>query len=597
MPEAPIPDVPNLVDLLRLRAELRPDGLPHVFSADGEGEGERLSHRGLDHGARTVAAGLVGRCSAGDRALLLYPPGLDFNRAFWGCLYAGVIGIPVAPPQLSKLEAGLARLRSITANSGARVLLTTAAVAERLGEALPLVGGFEGLRIVATDQLDGAAADDWSPVRITGDSVAYLQYSSGSTGDPKGVVLTHANVLANLAVIGRALRATPESRGVVWLPTFHDMGLLSAVTLPVAADFTVWQMSPLAFVQRPLRWLRMISQVGATHSVAPNFAYDLCARRISAEQAAELSLSRWQVALCGAEPVQPQTLTRFAEAFAAAGFRRETLFPCFGLAEATLMVTGGPAGSGVRTLLAEPEALKEGRITAVSEADRGRALVASGEILDGLEVRIADGDTLEPLPEGEVGEIFVAGDSVAAGYWNNPVATEEAFGLGLGGRTGSFLRTGDLGFLRDGQLWVTGRRKDLIIVDGGNHYPQDIEFSAASSHPAVRANGCAAFQDEDEEGAGLVLVVEVDSRYRVTADPVAAVDERIVEAAELTRTVRQAVSAAHQLRVDRLYLVKPRTIPLTSSGKIQRHACRELAASGRLADRSVLALAVPTPAG
>ena len=555
-----------------------------MFSADGEEPGQELSYQALDQGAQEVAARLADLCEPGDRALLLYPPGLDFNFGFWGCLYAGVIGVPVAPPRLSRHEAGVARLRAIAANSHARLLLTNASTAARLRALLPQVGGFDRLRIVATDVLDDPGPDRWRPARVTGDTVAYLQYSSGSTGMPRGVTLTHANVLANLQLVIRTLNATEESRAVVWLPTFHDMGLLSAVTLPVAAGLTVWQMSPLAFVQRPFRWLRMISEFGATLSVAPNFAYDLCVRRVNREQVAELDLGSWETALCGAEPIRPKTLDRFADAFAPAGFRSKALFPCYGLAEATLLVTGGPVGSGMRAVRVDPDALAADQFVLASEG--GRMLASSGGLLAGMEVRIADGDSLELLPDGEIGEIFVAGDSVAAGYWNNAEATEQSFGLHIKGAGGSFMRTGDLGFLLDGQLWVTGRRKDLIIIDGSNHYPQDIEDTVASSHPAVRANGCAAFQYEDGR---LGLVVEVDGRYRVTADSVPPDDDgRAVDSIELTRIIRQSVSAAHNLRIEQVHLVRPRTIPLTSSGKIQRNTCRTLSVSGGLAKRSVV---------
>ncbi|RCG26497.1 hypothetical protein DQ384_29070 [Sphaerisporangium album] len=577
----------TLVHLLRTRAADRPEHIPHVYSEYGDKQNVELSYQRLDQNARAVAARLAGLCSPGDRVLLLYPPGLEFNAGFWGCLYAGVIGVPVAPPQLSKLEAGVARMRAIAANSDARVLLTDSPTAERLREALPLIGGFEHVRILATDDLQDGEAEEWRPVSVSGNTVAYLQYSSGSTGAPKGVALTHASVLANLRVIGTAVGITEESRVVSWLPTFHDMGLISAVLLPISADITTFQMAPLAFVQRPHRWLRMIAEVGATTSVAPNFAYDLCVRRITEPQMSELDLSGWDAAMCGAEPIRPATLDRFADMFAVCGFRRQALYPCYGLAETTLMVTGGPLGTGMRTAWADPDALASDRFRRDVDPRHGRLLASSGGMLAGMQVRIADAESLEVLPDGRIGGIFVSGDSVAQGYWNNPEATADCFNVRLNGAEGLFLSTGDLGFLQDGQLWVTGRRKDLIIVDGGNHYPQDIEATAAASHPAVQPNGCAAFQFED---GALGLVVEVNRRYRVATHLQPAADGgSVVLSAELEQAIRQSVSVAHNLRVDRLYLVRPRTIPLTSSGKIQRNLCRTLALDGALEERSAVA--------
>lgn len=580
----------TLAELLQVRAEENPDGIPYVFGHDEDNPGISLTYRVLDQDARTVAATLSEFCSTGDRALLVYPPGLDFDRGFYGCLYAGVIGVPLAVPPLNRGEAGLARLRAVIEDSGARVVLTTDDLQARLAE----TGVLPPERIIATDRLGAAVADGWRQPRLTGDTIAYLQYSSGSTGSPKGVVLTHSNVLANNQVVETSLEMSPQMRSVIWLPTFHDMGLLAAVTQPVFSGYTCWRMSPMAFVQRPHRWLRLISDVRAHHTVAPNFAYELTARRVTEEQEAGLDLSSWDRAMCGAEPIRAQVLRDFAERFASRGFAAEALYPCYGLAEATLKVTGGPIRTGLRTISADPEALAKGRFTTAEPEATGRVLAASGTQLEGMTTVVADLETLEPLPDDRIGGIFAAGASVAAAYWDNKEDTDETFGLHIPGREGEFLRTGDLGFFHDGQLYVTGRHKDLIIVDGSNHYPQDVEFTAVSSHPALKAGGCAAFQVVDGDRTEIVLVAEIDRRYRLTPAPAPAPapvdgdgDGKTLPAERLVDTVRRAVGAAHGLRIGTALFVKPRTIPLTTSGKIQRAACRELYLGGGLTERLV----------
>lgn len=588
----------TLLDLLRARACATPDRIPHLFGTDGKTWEASLTYHALDEAARTVAVHLLELGRPGDRVLLLYPPGLDFTVGFWGCLYAGMIAVPVAPPRLRKLESETARLRAIGANSGARLLLTTEAVRRELVAGLGLLGGFEDVVLVATDELDLSAARSWTAPRITRDSIAYLQYSSGSTGMPKGVALPHSSVTANANVIGRAARLRPGDSGVCWLPTFHDMGLLAAVILPVAHDFTAHQMPPLSFVQRPLDWLRAMSETRGTMTVAPNFAYELCVRRISPERARELDLSAWQLALCGAEPIRVEVLRAFVERFAVAGFRAKAFFPCYGLAEATLMVSGGPFLSGVTTVRVDAEALSRGRVEPVRGDGEGRELAASGALIDELPLVVADPDTLDPLPPGRVGELLARGESIAAGYWNSPGPTDETFNVTVPGRGGGFLRTGDLGFVHDGQVYITGRRKDLIIVDGGNYYPHDLEMVAATVHPAVRAGACAAFQVTDPDRSVLVLVAEIDSTFRLVADEAEAAGSggSLVVAAELETSIRQAISREFSLPLDGVVLVKQGTIPLTTSGKLQRFTVADLYRTGRLEPYRMPVDAAPSPA-
>jgi acyl-CoA synthetase (AMP-forming)/AMP-acid ligase II len=579
----------NLVDVLRARAELTPDREPHHFGADGQSWRVSLSYAALDQAARTIAVRLKELAEPGDRVLLLYGPGLDFTMGFWGCLYAGMIAVPLAPPRLSKLQSSLERMLAIRSNSGADLLLTTTEFLGKLG-GLSQVDGFTDLRLVATDELDPATASTWTPPAVDGESIAYLQYSSGSTGTPKGVILPHRSVLANAAVIGRAANLSSADIGVSWLPTFHDMGLLSAVVLPIVHDATVYQMSPLSFVQRPMDWLRAISAVGATTTVAPNFAYELCARRALPKQIEELDLSTLTVTLCGAEPIRSAALQAFADRFAEAKFSPSAFFPCYGLAEATLMVTGGPYLSGVTTTTVQASALALGHAEPVPAGSTGRELVASGAPRPELPLLIADPDTLEPLPDECVGEILVTGESLGVGYWNQPTATADSFGVKLPGRQEEYLRTGDLGFLHDGQLYVTGRRKDLIIIDGANHYPQDIEAVAADAHRAVRVGGGAAFQLIEPGTSELILVLELDRAFQLVDDLAAGeAAANVVSLSEVESAVRQAISAEFALRLNDVVLVRQGSLPLTTSGKLQRFATAQMYRNGQLTVASPMA--------
>ncbi|PXX71229.1 acyl-CoA synthetase (AMP-forming)/AMP-acid ligase II [Nocardia tenerifensis] len=556
----------NLAQMLTARAAATPEPVRFYHLGDGDEPTATMTFPELDRAARATAAHLARVTRPGERALLLYAPGLEFVVAYYGCLYAGVIAVPVAPPQPNKLADSLARLASIVRNSGAELLLTSADIEPLLTPVLAEAEGFAQVRTVVTDRIEAAEADDYRDPGLTGDTIAHLQYSSGSTGEPKGVALTHGNVLANLRLVTGKIG---HGVGVAWLPTFHDMGLLSMVTYPVYSDSTVISMSPLAFVQRPARWIAAMSRYKATHTVAPNFSFALAVRRVPRDQVERYDLSALRVALCGAEPVRVDTMDTFAEHFGAAGFDAHSLFPCYGLAEATLLVTGGPAGSGLTTVEVDPTALAKGRVEPVAG---GRRLVASGELNDAYELVLTDPDTHTPLPDGQVGEICLRGDSIGLGYWDAPEATADTFAATVAGRTGHFLRTGDLGFVHENQLYVTGRRKDLIIVDGYNHYPSDLEASAMAAHPALRPDRCVAFQVLDGETPALVLVAELD-RGQTPDD---------ADKLEIIAAVRRAVGEHNGLRLDDVVLVTAGSIPLTSSGKVRRFIVRDQYRDGAL---------------
>jgi amino acid adenylation domain-containing protein len=572
---------PTLVELLRGRAAEGTAGHGYTFLADG-GDEERLSFAGLDERARGIAALLQEHCRPGDRALLLYAPGIDFIAAFFGCLYAGVVAVPAYPPQSSRT---FPRLLAMARDARPKVALTTSTLLRRLEAARSEAPELGALPCLTTEALPAGVAAAWREPGIGGESLAFLQYTSGSTALPKGVMVSHANLLHNEEMIRRAFGMNADSVVVGWLPLYHDMGLIGNVLQPLYADASCVLMSPTAFLQQPFRWLEAISRYRGTTSGGPNFAYELCARKVRPEQREQLDLSSWTVAYNGAEPVRAETLERFARTFAPCGFRREAFFPCYGLAEATLFVTGVTPDQAPTVERVDASALERGE--AVSATDRtGRALVGSGRAWMEQTVLVVDPESARPCPEGRVGEIWVSGLSVAGGYWRQPEVTEKEFRARTEDGAGPFLRTGDLGFLRGSELFVTGRLKDLIILRGRNLYPQDVELTAERSHPALRPGCSAAFAVDAEGEERLVVVQEVDRRFQ--GNP-----------GELVTAIRRAVTEEHDARVHAVALIEAGTIPKTSSGKIQRRACRAMflkAELERIAGSQELPEALEAPA-
>ncbi|HTF09418.1 MAG TPA: AMP-binding protein, partial [Asanoa sp.] len=561
-------DVRTVPDLLRARAAEQPDRLGYSFLVDGETEELRLTYAEADRRARAVAASLGSAgVRPGMRALLVLPPGLDYLTALFGCMYAGVVAVPVYPPDPFQFDRSLPRLLAIVGDAEPVVVLTTAPLLGFLDEVTRLAPGLGALPWLAVDT---AADPGTEPAVLAPDATAVLQYTSGSTSEPRGVLLSHANLLHNSGLIQRLFGTTPESHGLVWLPPYHDMGLIGGLLQPLYGGFPVTLMSPLHFLEQPMRWLRAIDRFGATASGGPNFAYDLCARKCTPDEAAQLDLRSWRVAFNGAEPIRPETLERFAATFAPAGFRPDAFLPCYGLAEATLIVTGhgGRAGSPVTAPVSvDAEALQRHEV-APAGAGAAVRLTSCGPAAPGQRIAIVDLATGTTCPPDRVGEIWVSGPSVAAGYWRLPEETASVFGAATADGAGPFLRTGDLGFLHDGQLVVTGRRKDLIIVRGRNHYPQDVELTAERVDPVLRPGGSAAFLTADDDR--LVLVHEV-RRGSPAADVPA-----------LAALIRQAVAREHGLEVHAAVLVRAGGLPKTSSGKVQRRLCRSRYAAGEL---------------
>jgi acyl-CoA synthetase (AMP-forming)/AMP-acid ligase II len=560
----------TLVGLLRRRAGERPDQRAYTFLLDGEDDEATLTHAGIDTRARAIAAQLLACTTPGERALLLYPPGLDFVAAFWGCLYAGVIAVPALPPDPLRLDRTLPRLRAIIHDAEPLVILTTTQIVG-LGRALLNQETTHTVRHwIATDTLPEHIAEAWHQPPLTADSLAFLQYTSGSTATPRGVMVTHGNLLHNLAIVHAGFRHTSQSLAVIWLPPYHDMGLIGGILQPPFGGFPVVLMSPFAFLQRPIRWLRAVSRYRATTSGGPNFAYDLCVRKITPAELAALDLRSWQVAFNGAEPVRHETIERFSTMFAPCGFQRSAFYPCYGLAEATLMVTGARQPGPPPTLTVVESA--QDRVEQVADSgDEHKTLVSCGHSWLGQTVVIAHPTTGHACGPDEIGEIWVAGGSVAAGYWHQPQATRYTFDAYLtDSGAGPFLRTGDLGFLHGDELYVTGRLKDLIIIDGRNLYPQDIELTAERAHPLVRAGACAAFSVNGAGPERLIVVAEVDRRQLSSTGSPTTPDVHHA----VTRAVRTAVAQQHDVHVHQVTLLKAGTIPKTSSGKLQRHACR-----------------------
>ncbi|MEW5928487.1 MAG: amino acid adenylation domain-containing protein, partial [Gemmatimonadota bacterium] len=561
-------DAASLARLLQFRAGEDPDRIAYTFLENGEVEQGHATYRELDLRARAVAARLQALGARGERALLLYPPGLEYVAALFGCFYAGVVAVPAYPPRRNKPDP---RLQGIVADCAPALALTTR---ELLGEAERLCAHtpeLAALRWMATEDVPGDEAGGWRDPGAGADTLAFLQYTSGSTAAPKGVMVSHGNLLHNSALIERLAGYTPQTRSVIWLPPYHDMGLIGGILQPLFTGYWAALFSPVAFIQRPARWLEAVSRYGATSSGGPNFAYELCVHAVRPEERAALDLSRWEVAFNGAEPVRHETLRAFSETFAECGFRARAFYPCYGLAEATLMVTGSRPAEEPVVRAVDADALGSGDVVADPEGEY--RLVGSGRSAESQRVLIVDPATLRECPADRVGEVWVAGPSVARGYWGRPEVTAEAFaGFVAGTGEGPFLRTGDLGFLGDGgELFVTGRLKDLIVIRGRNHYPQDVEMTALRSHPGLRAGSGAAFGVEQGGEERLVVVQEVSRQAAAGLD---------VE--EVAAAIRRAVAAEHGLLVHAVAVVRPGGVPKTTSGKVQRRACRARFLAGDL---------------
>ncbi|MEM9217717.1 MAG: SDR family NAD(P)-dependent oxidoreductase, partial [Cyanobacteria bacterium P01_F01_bin.150] len=565
----------NLIELLNYRAIYHPQRTAYIYLQDGEIESDQLRYQDLKQQAQAIASQLLQIAQPGERVLLLYPPGLEFVTALFGCLYAGIIAVPANPPRRRQRRS---RLGAIANDAQPTVVLTTTNIWQQLQKQSRDYPKITRLAVLITEDVkySQGLTSLTAPV-ANPDTLAFLQYTSGSTGQPKGVRVSHGNVLHNCKLIQSVAHTSATSRLVSWLPVYHDMGLINSIFQPLYVGCQSIIMSPTAFLQKPVRWLQAISKFRGTHGGAPDFAYQLCVQKIRPEQKAELDLSSWAVAYNGAEPIRAHIMAEFAAAFKECGFQQRAFMPCYGLAEATLGVSWHPIDQVPKALTVSTSSLTAGQIEVVVETSfpqpRTQSLVSCGIPPTELNVRIVNPSTGQCCVEGEIGEIWLAGKSVTQGYWSQSDATQLTFQAYLEGREeGPFLRTGDLGGLVAGELIITGRLKDLIIIRGQNYYPQDIEQVAAASHPALQPGEGAAFSIELGEQAQLIVVHELKRSYL-----------RQLNGTEVINAVRRAISGTFDLQVQSVVLLKPNSILKTSSGKIQRRACRSAFLNGSLA--------------
>ncbi len=572
--------ITNFVDLLKFRATEHPERTAYIFLENGENEEARLTYAQLDSKAEAIADYLLqSGAQQGDRALLLYPSGLDFITAFFGCLYAGMIAVPAYPPRRNQ---SLDRLQAIAQDCAPTLALTTQKVltdTQKTWEQDPLSSQ---LTWIPTDPLPDYSRTstplspqhqrpplaERSRSHNPQTSLAFLQYTSGSTGTPKGVMVSHENMIHNSKIIYVSFESEPHHTGVSWLPFHHDMGLIGGVLQTAYGGGTVVLMSPVAFLQKPIRWLQAISKYKVFTSGGPNFAYELCAQTAKPEQIAALDLSRWSLAFTGAEPIRPETLEKFSTTFAPSGFKSSAFYPCYGMAETTLIVTGGSRYAEPVVYNVNRDALERNQAIASSIPAESKPVVGCGRSWLKQEVRIVDPETFVPCDRGSIGEIWVAGKSVAQGYWQRSEQTEQTFGARIAGGEVDFLRTGDLGFFHNEELFITGRLKDVVIIRGRNHYPQDIESTVESAHEAMQISGCAAFSVEENSAEQLVVVAEITRTY------LRRLSEDEQTESEIVLAIRRAVSEAHELQLYAIQLLKPGSLPKTSSGKVQRKQCR-----------------------
>ncbi|GIW93718.1 MAG: fatty acyl-AMP ligase [Pirellulaceae bacterium] len=564
----PPPSGKHLLECLERWASERSDWIAY-YATDGESHDESITYRALFERSRAIAAYLQEHGLSGERVMLLYPAErpLEFVAAFFGCLLAKAVAVPAFPPRRNR---NMQRILAISDDAQARAALTVEDTWQRAQAFMDEAPGLRLLQWIATDRIDSQWAGSYKSVEIDSNDLAVLQYTSGSTGAPKGVMLAHRNLVHNVALIAYGFGIEQRGVGLTWLPTYHDMGLVGGVLMPMFVGRPNVLMSPFTFLAKPIRWLKALHKYRAIVSGGPNFAYDLCVQKITDQELEGLDLSCWEVAFNGAEPVRRDTIQNFSQRFAPYGFQPTAMYPCYGMAETTLIVTGKVKTRPPTVVAVDGPKLDAHQVLFVDcSSERARELVGSGRVLPEETVLIVDPETREVLPADRVGEIWVQSPSVGLGYWNKPDVTEETFQARLANGDGPFLRTGDLGFMHDGELFVTGRLKDLIIVRGVNRYPQDIELTVEKASSQVQPGGVAAFAVEMQGQERLVVVAEVERR-------------RSDNWGDVIQAIRREVMRQHDLPPDAVVLVRFGSIPTTSSGKIQRHACRQEFLEGRL---------------
>lgn len=563
-------------DVLKDRAVYSPEKLAYSFlveEANGAFREELLTFAQLNSGAESLAAHLVNKDLFQERAVLFFQPGLDYIQSFFACLRAGIIAMPAYPPRSSKNnDRNLKRLLTIIHDAQPKLAITSASLFERTQKLFDSIPALAELQWVVVDDIltqDSPEPCTWP--KVEPHHIAFLQYTSGSTSVPKGVVVTQGNLVANEAMIQQAFGTDETTTCVGWLPLYHDMGLIGNVIQPIYAGFSCHLMAPTTFLRRPYLWLDAISRHRAVVSGGPNFAYALCTEKITDEQLSQLDLSSWRVAFNGSEPIRSETLAEFSHKFAACGFDSAAHYPCYGLAEATLMVSVRHAQQWQQAEFDEAS-LNSSLVQTPLSGQKTRTLVGSGVVCEQERVLIVSPDNRQRLNDGQIGEVWVSGDHIAKGYWGQKTLTEEIFGAHTSDTgEGPFMRTGDLGFFHEGELYITGRLKELIILRGRNHYPQDIEHTVQSCHEALTQDAGAAFSLEHDGEQHLVVVQEVGRTWL-----------RKIDTAELIDSIRRAVAETHEIHLHAVVLIKPVSLPKTTSGKIRRRECRRLFEEGLL---------------
>lgn len=562
----------SIIDGIRKKALSHPDSPALSFLPDGKAENAELcSYSRLDMRARAIAAAIQATGQGDGRpVLLMLPPGLEFIAAFFGCLYARAIAVPMTPPGLARMARTFNRLARIVEDSGSRVFITSARLRKAVEELAERVHFADSIRIICLDETDDALSRSWQELPLTAHTPGWLQYTSGSTSSPKGVIITHGNIMANLDSIAGHMRLRENIPTVSWLPPFHDMGLVGGILTPLHLGCLCVTMPPMAFLRQPLCWLRAVTHYRAQLTGGPNFAYDLCCDRIPEDRLRELDLSSLSVCYCGSEPIRLKTIRRFLERFSSAGLDPASFYPCYGLAENTLFTTGCWKNDGDFTVFLDKQEYAAGRIRFLQErhAD-AMPLLSCGTAGRNNDVRIVDPQTCREVEEKELGEIWIRGTCVSPGYWEQPEATKTVLHAVLAGSgEGPFLRTGDMGFMSGGHLFVSGRCKEMIILNGRNFFPQDLEECVLQNVPGLEQNGAAAFGIDSDAGERLVMVFE--TRLPATAH------EATLAA------IRRSLSEEFDISPCAVVLCKRHGVPKTTSGKIQQSLCRHLYLHGEL---------------
>ncbi|WP_111976829.1 fatty acyl-AMP ligase [Algibacillus agarilyticus] len=552
----------SLIELVNFRAQVQPNDVAYTHLKDRKDEKENITYAEFQQRILTLAAHIQSYNVKGERIILMYPTGIDYIVAYFAVIFAGAIAVPVYEPRQSS---HFNRLANILADAQPKLLLTlesTLAISSK--DALDELAQF-GATWLTTDNLplNNKANEKWQPISLKPDDITFLQYTSGSTGAPKGVMVSNANLLHNSSLIHKNTQSSADSCCVTWLPPYHDMGLIGGLLQPLYAGFHCVILSPISVIQRPIKLLKAIHEYKATISGGPNFIFEACVNRIRDKQLAGIDLSSWRIAFNGAEPINANTLQRFAQRFASHGFNHNAFYPCYGMAETTLFVAGSQANKGAIYKKVDRTALQQ-NIAMTSQAHDAQTLVSSGHLHNDLCIKVVDPLTCLPCKEGEIGEVWIQGASIAQGYWQRKSVLGTDFsGMLAGDPNQLYLRSGDYAFVDDGQLFITGRLKDLIIIRGKNHYPQDIEYSVSHSHIELKPDTGAAFSVPHADEEVLVIMHELNHRLDFSTQQ------------EIKQTMIESISKNHEMQVFDIVFIRPGTLPKTTSGKIQRQAARK----------------------